>query len=478
MSAFFSPEKVAPVSRTCIICGVAANSREHVFPAALGGRRTNKGIYCEEHNEAYSGLAGVIAEQLRFFNSQLGVVGDHQRSTGMVKPVVMLDATTKSEVRLNDKSISYVSPRILSPKADGEGGSTFVLAVNSPEEAEAFVAEMREKGMDISIESVGYAGTYYPGTLQGKLDLGGKDTGLRAIAYIAQTFLAHSFPDLARLPQLAALKEYTLNGSHSDFAWWHHAKDDGLDAVGKPFAHRVIVGHNAEDDVIYARISLFEALHYVVRLGVAPTATSRSMVFDIDPLAKHEPHDVIRTEYKDAVGYVPMPQDLTAHLSASISSGHAQAAVSSLMQRIQDHQRTTTAAKWLRDLERMNPAGPEAAGAFFERLVTEESARVLMLMETFQREFIDFASGTKDLELATISANMSAHSARDASSFDGLSEHGRMLLKISTAAIKQQLVGDFLNKLLDQDRMAMLLGGGPGQYAVGMAVLERMRLPR
>ena len=53
-----------------------------------------------------------------------------------------------------------------------------------------------------------------------------------------------------------------------------------------------------------------------------------------------------------------------------------------------------------------------------------------------------------------------------------------MLLKISTAAIKQQLVGDFLNKLLDQDRMAMLLGGGPGQYAVGMAVLERMRLPR
>ena len=471
----FSPKKVDSVSRICIICGVSANSREHVFPAALGGRRTNKGIYCEEHNEAYSGLAGIIAEQLRFFNSQLGVVGDHQRSTGLVKPVVMVDASTKSEVRLNDKSISYVSPRILSPKADGEGGSTFVLAVNSPEEAEAFVAEMRKKGMDISIESVGHAGTYYPGTLQGKLDLGGKDTGLRAIAYIAQTFLAHSFPDLARLPQLAALKEYTLNGSHSDFVWWHHAKDDGLKAMAKPFAHRVIVGHNAEDNVIYARISLFETLHYAVRLGVAPTATSRSMVFDVDPLAKHEPHDLIRTEFKDAVGYVAMPQDLTAYLSKSIDSGHAQAAVSSLMQRIQDYQRTTTAAKWMRELECMSPSGPEAVGAFFDRLITEESARVLMLMETFQREFIDFASGTNDLELATISANMSAHNTRDASSFDGLSEHGRMLLKVSTAAIKQQLVGDFLNKMLDQDRMEMLLGGGPGQYAAGVAVLERMR---
>ena len=63
--------------RTCIICGGPTGSREHIFPAALGGRRTNKGIYCGGHNNAYSGLAGIISEQLAIFNAQLGIIGDH-----------------------------------------------------------------------------------------------------------------------------------------------------------------------------------------------------------------------------------------------------------------------------------------------------------------------------------------------------------------------------------------------------------------
>lgn len=468
-------EQVISMPRTCIICGVAANSREHVFPAALGGRRTNKGIYCDKHNEEYSGLAEIIVEQLRFFNSQLGVVGDHQRSTRVVKPALLFDNATNSDVRLTDKSIRYVKPRILAPEANTDGGSTFVLAVNSPEEAEAIVAEMRKKGLDVSI-SVGTPGIYYPGTLEGRFEFGGTDTGLRAVAYIAQTFLAHTYPDLARLPELAALKEYTLAGSGSDFAWWHNPTDDELEAVSKPFSHRVVVGHNAQDGVIYARISLFDALHYGVKLGVVLTATSRSVVYDIDPLAKHEPHDVKRTEYKNAIGYVQIPNDLTAYLSAYITSGQAQASISSLMRRIQDQQRVATATKWLQELTRISPVGHVAAGLFFERLVSEESGRVLLLLETFQRDFIDFASSSEELQLAAISAYMSTHCMRDPNSVDGLSVYGRLLLEISSAALKQQLVEDFLYGRLDLDRMEMLLGGGLGQHAVGKAVLERVSL--
>ncbi len=65
------------MAKTCIICGGRTGSREHIFPAALGGRRTNKGIYCGKHNNAYSGLASIISEELSFFNAQLGVIGDH-----------------------------------------------------------------------------------------------------------------------------------------------------------------------------------------------------------------------------------------------------------------------------------------------------------------------------------------------------------------------------------------------------------------
>jgi hypothetical protein len=42
-----------------------------------------------------------------------------------------------------------------------------------------------------------------------KISLGGTEEGLRAIGYIAQTFLAHCLPEIARLPELQAFKDYS-----------------------------------------------------------------------------------------------------------------------------------------------------------------------------------------------------------------------------------------------------------------------------
>lgn len=59
--------------RTCIICGGPANSREHIFPAALGGLRVNRGIYCEQHNNGFSDHANVLSRQFEVLNAQLGI---------------------------------------------------------------------------------------------------------------------------------------------------------------------------------------------------------------------------------------------------------------------------------------------------------------------------------------------------------------------------------------------------------------------
>ena len=52
------------MAKTCIVCGQAAGSGEHIFPASLGGRRVNSGIYCPKHDNSHSGLVNEIAEQL------------------------------------------------------------------------------------------------------------------------------------------------------------------------------------------------------------------------------------------------------------------------------------------------------------------------------------------------------------------------------------------------------------------------------
>jgi hypothetical protein len=76
--------------RDCIICAGPTGSREHIFPAALGGRRTNKGIYCGAHNEGFSPLAAILSNQLSVIDGLLVVRGDHSdgpHSFEIVDPV-------------------------------------------------------------------------------------------------------------------------------------------------------------------------------------------------------------------------------------------------------------------------------------------------------------------------------------------------------------------------------------------------------
>lgn len=51
------------------------------MPAALGGRRTNKGIYCDVHNNAYAGLVDELSRQLEAFNALLGVHPDRDAAS-------------------------------------------------------------------------------------------------------------------------------------------------------------------------------------------------------------------------------------------------------------------------------------------------------------------------------------------------------------------------------------------------------------
>ena len=141
--------------RTCIIGGGNTGSREHIFPAALGGRRTNKGIYCGNHNNAFSGLAGSLSGQLKIINSLLGVRSDH-----------------------SDKAhtLSFTAPNGQNWKITSSG-----VAKDGPP--------------SISNE-----------TLNMQFTLGGPE-GLKAISYIALTFFAHHFPDEARRPEINPIKQ-------------------------------------------------------------------------------------------------------------------------------------------------------------------------------------------------------------------------------------------------------------------------------
>jgi hypothetical protein len=67
------------MAKTCIICNGHAGSGEHVFPAAFGGRRTNRRIYCETHNNAFGRHVATLLNALDIVNAIIGVIPDRQK---------------------------------------------------------------------------------------------------------------------------------------------------------------------------------------------------------------------------------------------------------------------------------------------------------------------------------------------------------------------------------------------------------------
>ncbi len=453
------------MTKTCIICGEPTGSREHLFPAALGGRRTNKGIYCADHNNEYSGLAGIISAQLALFNALIGVVGDHASET---KPIAMNDLASGREVELSNSRIRFKDPKVISQEAEG---NTIVMkmAFSSRKEAKEWVLEQKAKGFDVQVTGQGQRIQYHVGTTHARITLGGNEEGLRAIGYIAQTFLAHFFPDVARLPELQGIRDYTLKNVGSGFVWWNFETPDDLPVNKFPFGHRVIVGLNKEDGTAYARLSLFSTLNFSVLFGTVPVKASQSVITDIDPLAKSPPNDVFSWNEGTAKGAVSKPENLSASLAEAISSGNAQARINDLMQRIVEFERQTAARAILRKIAGTASLTEVDRDKLFSNIVSSEAQRVFRLMRYIADEYKSKATKPEERLICDLLDRVVALDPRSA---NGLTEEASRSLVIACEALKKQMSEDFKAGILDQDRMEMLIGGGPGAYIVGTAILQ------
>jgi hypothetical protein len=269
--------------RTCIICGKRAGSREHTFPAVLGGRRTNKGIYCGTHNQGFAGLAAIIGSQLKAINALLAVRPDH---------------------RDRAEPFPYTSPE----------GEALII----------FDGTVRGANPNVPL-----------GNRHVQLNLGGGE-GLRAVAYIVLTFFAHHFRDHARHGGLDALKDFVQGRGDNVFAWWERPETAAL-LPANPFAfgHTILLMTSAETQTPTALVSFFGGLHFGVQLGTLSGLADASVVVFIDPQAERPPHD-IQEQKSDAV-LLPLarPNPMHAHLERNIGEGTAQRALQDLLHRIE-----------------------------------------------------------------------------------------------------------------------------------------------
>src|SRR5208282_4134903 len=249
------------MARTCIICGGATGSREHIFPAALGGRRTNKGIYCDAHNNGYADLAGILSNQLEAINALLGVRGDHDTQP---HSTIVTDEVSGRKVKLSGSKVGLAGPEIvIDTEVDGVRRVTGNFG--NERQVQDWIESERAQGRDVQIVKRQLVEQYASGG-NVRLMLGGPK-GLRAIGYVAQTFLAHHFPAIARSSALDTFKDYTLQKTDGDFVWWDYEAPLNLPPNTFNFGHRFLIGLDAASGSIYASVSLFSALHFAILFG-------------------------------------------------------------------------------------------------------------------------------------------------------------------------------------------------------------------
>ncbi len=452
--------------RTCLICGGPTGSREHVFPAALGGRRTNKGIYCGPHNGDYSPLAAVLASQLQAINAFLGVRGDHADAP---HSVALTERDSGRTYRFSGGKVE-MEPEVVSESQDELGATVTTMAFSSERQFRAFLEARRQAGQPIGGFTRSEPQQRFLGPSQVRLELGGPD-GLRAVAYVAQTFLAHHFPLAARLPELRPFLLGTLNASDwTEDAWWT-AEPDSADLPPQPFAfrHRVLVGLDAATQSAYARVSLFSGLHFAVLFGRALIESSQTVVVDIDPLAEHPPDDISARTFAAALAPVRRPANLTAELAQGIHSGRSQADFNALMARIAERDLSLTVNDMLAEFEPAASLDAYEREQLFARVIHRQSQRVLNLTRHVLGELPARAP-----ELAALWPSLHRLMEFDPASPSGLTPIATAFLELAKLALVQQMLADHAAGRLDRERVASLIAGGDGAVIAGRAVLQTL----
>lgn len=275
--------------RTCIICGKPAASNEHVFPAALGGRITSRGIYCGPRNRIFGHLVTRLQQQLALMNAALEVRPDRERES---KPYLFIQNGIRYSLRGSD--INEELPAPFDPDLVGEDGK-YPLQASSFEAAKRWIEENKSEDWDFHLKgSSGVQYHYHTEPYVISLDFGGVDF-LQSVGYIALTTFAQYFPAEARQDGLAAFKKMLDTDLKTDpmqwsenMVWW-----DGRETVSVmgenpfEFGHVIAVGVCKEASRAHAYVSFFSCLNFGVDLGsVDPTSEFGCVTMFIDPTSE------------------------------------------------------------------------------------------------------------------------------------------------------------------------------------------------
>lgn len=405
--------------RTCVICGKRAVSGEHVFPAALGGRRKNKGIYCGRHNNAFSKHVSIISGQLKLLNALLAVKPDHSKSA---KPHQFTSDSGEQITVFNGET-----RRVKPPTVQG------------------------------------------PNMIDGHMEFGGPEA-LRAVGYIALTFFAHHYPEESRRPELHEIREFIEKETPNEFVWWEGPEtSEALPRNPFAFGHTIILQIAPESGNITALVSFFEGITFGVYLGSIPVSHAQSTVIFIDPQADHPPDDIQVERQDQCLLPLQKPKPLQAHLERIVQENVAADGIDRLLQRI---------SRWkfearitpLKDRLNATRERPRELQSELESMLMEMRGYIFQLLNYLVLGTIESVQRIPESE--RIIGLLKQIATQDATQTHGVAPLTEASMFLAMETLKSEITSALRQGPIDMDQLFMLFRTTEGVAIVGRVVLE------
>lgn len=450
----------------CIYCGADTGSREHTFPAALGGRRMNKGILCGPCNGKFSPLDALLSRQLSFINGVIGVRPDRADEP---RPAQVDSVEGPLTIDHGGKP-AFAAPRVLADEPLADGRRKVSIEFANERQVQEWIAAQKAAGLQVKQERRGEGQRFLADAIPVEWSFGGNEA-FREIGRIALNFLAHRWPDAARSPALKQFKEW-VEGVHvlaegaPRFVWYAPADAFAIPDAAFAFGHQVVLSLDAAG--AYGRIRFFSTFDLFVWFGPLPGVASETVLFDIDPLAEHPPDDLREATVDRAVipAAIHPPTNDTQDLESLLRERFR-----SLLGRVEDHQWAISTRGLLDALNATRPLARHERVERVTELLEPHLGRVLFLARHVAEEIRRRAHDEVTRVLADA---MEFLLAPDQKSPDGLSTIARASLRLALASLVDVVVTELDAGPLTDERLRLLLAGGSGAHAVGSILTQQV----
>ena len=449
------------MAKTCIICNGPAGSGEHVFPAAFGGRRTNRGIYCETHNNAFGRHVATLLDALDIVNAIIGVIPDRHKEIRAAEVKSEDDERylfSRTEVKIAPPPSLRETPELL--------GKRVQLKFADHAQADKWIAEQKKAGFHVVAELAGPVRTQiFTRPLHAPRHLG-DEAFMRGLLYLALTFLAHGYPELARSSGLAKARDIVEKDEPvADRVLWEPPSAMAQISTN-PFTHghTVTIGQIANTSRVGALVSFYGAIQLGIDLGeLTENSNLDRITTHIDPLAKDAGQDRDVRVVREIGKYLLLStaEESRKHLH-QVRTGQSINPLLAVLQSAGDEELSRTCEALLPELTALTAVSPSLRLHRIMELLASHDQRIFNLL----REGIQGLSESAADLPEPIHVILKSFIAANDGAPRGLAPTSETALQIAKADLADAVLDELNNDTLDAKSLAALLGGGKGVSVV------------